>query len=182
MVLDMISDFTFRGGGAVARAALKVARPIRKLAGRARAAGVPVIFVNDNPLRWRSDFPGLLRYCARAGSLGAPILEILDPQPRDYAVLKPKHSGFFATPLATLLEHLGASTLVLTGSAMHQCVLFTANDAYVRDYRLRIPGDCVASSTTAQRRLAARYFRAVLGADLRPSVRIRFPKQRARRA
>ena len=70
---------------------------------------------------------------------GAPIVDILAPQPRDYCVLKPKHSGFFATALATLLEYIGVERLVLTGVATHQCVLFTANDAYVRDFKLHIP-------------------------------------------
>ena len=102
---------------------------------------------------------------------------MLAPEPRDYAVLKPRHSGFFATPLATILEYIGAKALVLTGAAMHQCVLFTANDAYVREYRLWIPHDCVASATAAQKRLAARYFRSVLDADMQPSGKIRFPRR-----
>lgn len=157
LVLDMVSDFRFPGGAKMARA--------------------PVAFVNDGLGRWRSDFPGLLRHCGSAGSRGAPILEVLAPGPRDYAILKPRHSGFFATPLATLLEYIGAKTLILTGAAMHQCVLFTANDAYVREYSLRIPRDCVASATEPQRRLAARYFRSVLGADMRPSTQIRFSRR-----
>ncbi len=172
LILDMISDFGFRGGAAAARAALPIASRIARLAQRARRAGVPVIFVNDNLGRWRSDFPAILRHCSRVASKGAAVLEALAPQPRDYVVLKPKHSGFYATPLATLLEYVGARTLVLTGASTHQCVLFTANDAYVRDYRLWIPRDCVASPTRAQARLAARYFRSVLGADMRPSARI----------
>lgn len=177
LVLDMVSDFSFPGGAAMARAALPVARRIGRLADRARKAGVPIIYVNDNLGRWRSDFPGLVRHCRRDGSRGAPILDEIAPEPRDYAVLKLRHSGFFATPLATLLEYLGARTLVLTGAAMHQCVLFTANDAYVREYRLWIPRDCVASATQAQKRLAARYFRSVLGADMRPSGKARFPRR-----
>jgi nicotinamidase-related amidase len=172
----MVSDFNFPGGAAMARAALPVARRIGRLANRARKAGVPVIYVNDNLGRWRSDFPGLVRHC-RAGSRGAPILDVLAPGPRDYAILKLRHSGFFATPLATILEYLGATTLVLTGAAMHQCVLFTANDAYVREYSLLIPRDCVASATEPQKRLASRYFRSVLGADMRPSGKIRFPRR-----
>lgn len=177
LVLDMISDFRFEGGDAIARATLPVARRIARLAERARRARVPVIFVNDNLGRWRSDLTAIVRHCARAGSKGAAILEVLEPQRQDYGILKPKHSGFFATPLATLLEYLGARTLVLTGTSTHQCVLFTANDAYVRDYRLWIPADCVASKTRAQTRLAARYFRSVLGADMRPSSRVRFVKK-----
>lgn len=163
-------------GAALSRTTLPIARRIARLADRARKEAVPVIFVNDSLGRWRSDFPGLVRHCARAGSRGAPILEVLAPQSRDYAILKPRHSGFYSTPLATLLEYLGTRTLVLTGAAMHQCVLFTANDAYVREYKLRIPRDCVASVTDAQKRLAARYFRSVLGADMRPSGSIRFPR------
>jgi nicotinamidase-related amidase len=177
LVLDMVSDFRFEDGAAIARAALPVARRIARLAVRARRARVPVIFVNDNLGRWRSDFPAIVRHCARADSRGAALLAVLEPQRQDYGILKPKHSGFYATPLATLLEYLGAKTLVLTGASTHQCVLFTANDAYVRDYRLWIPADCVASKTRAQTRLAASYFRSVLGADMRPSTRIRFAKK-----
>jgi nicotinamidase-related amidase len=177
LVLDMVSDFRFEGGAAVARAALPAARRIGRLADRARRAGVPVIYVNDNLGRWRSDFPAIVRHCGRAGSRGEAVLAEIEPRRQDYAILKPKHSGFFATPLDTLLEYLGARTLVLTGATMHQCVLFTANDAYVRDYRLWIPADCVASSTRAQTRLASQYFRRVLGADLRPSGRVRFRRK-----
>ena len=177
LVLDMISDFRFEDGAAIARAALPVARRIARLAERARRAKVPVVFVNDNLGRWRSDLPAIVRHCARAGSKGAAILDLLEPQRQDYGILKPKHSGFFATPLATLLEYLGAKTLVLTGASTQQCVLFTANDAYVRDYRLWIPADCVASKTRAQTHLASRYFRSVLGADMRPSGKVRFSQK-----
>ncbi|HEU5468668.1 MAG TPA: isochorismatase family cysteine hydrolase, partial [Steroidobacteraceae bacterium] len=174
LVLDMVSDFAFEDGATVSRAALPIARRIARLAERARKARVPVVFVNDNLGRWRSDFSAIVRHCSRAASRGAPILEILAPQPGDYAVLKPKHSGFYATPLATLLEYLGARQLVLTGVSTHQCVLFTANDAYVRDYRLRIPRDCVAARSRAETRLAARYFRSVLDADMAVSSKVVF--------
>jgi nicotinamidase-related amidase len=174
LILDMISDFKFADGGKMCRAALPVARRVRQLAERARAAKVPVIYVNDNIGRWRSDFSAIVRQCSAEGSRGAPIAEMLAPQPRDYCVLKPKHSGFFATPLATLLEYLGVKKLVLTGVATHQCVLFTANDAYVRDFKLIIPRDCVAAKTRTESRLAAQYFKTVLDADMRPSAKVRF--------
>ena len=78
LVLDMISDFRFEGGDAIARATLPVARRIARLAERARRARVPVIFVNDNLGRWRSDLPAIVRHCARAGSKGAAILDVLE--------------------------------------------------------------------------------------------------------
>lgn len=178
IVLDMISDFDFPGGARMLRAALPVARRIARLKARAAAAGVPVIFVNDNRGRWRSDFSGLLGRALAPRSRGAPIARLLAPGGRDYAVLKPKHSGFYATVLETLLDHLEVRRLILTGAATDQCVLFTANDAYVRDYELAIPRDCVAADSAPANRLAFRYFKEVLAADLGPSSRIRLSRTR----
>jgi nicotinamidase-related amidase len=178
LVLDMISDFGFPGATRILRAALPVAHRIARLKQRAAAAGVPVIFVNDNRGRWRSDFSGLLGRALAPGSRGAPIARVLAPGGRDYFVIKPKHSGFFVTVLETLLEYLEARRLILTGAATDQCVLFTANDAYVRDYELAIPRDCVAADSMPANRLAFRYFKEVLGADLRPSARIRLARTR----
>ena len=65
----------------------------------------------------------------------------------DYFVLKPKHSGFYATTLDLLLEYLRVDTLIVTGIAANICVLFTADDAYMRDYNLLVPSDCVAATS-----------------------------------
>jgi nicotinamidase-related amidase len=180
LILDMISDFEFEDGARVFRSALPVAHRIGRLAERARTAKVPVIYVNDNLGRWRSDFSAIVRHCSGKGSRGAPIVDILAPQPADYCVLKPKHSGFFATALATLLEYLVVERLVLTGVSTHQCVLFTANDAYVRDFKLQIPWDCVAAKTAAQSRLAAQYLKTVLHADMSASKKVDFRRRSER--
>jgi nicotinamidase-related amidase len=174
IVLDLISDFAFDGGAKVARAALPVAKRIARLKARAKAAGVPVIYVNDDLGRWRSDFPGLVRHCSRDASRGAPIVQAIAPAADDYCVLKPKHSGFYATPLETLLDFIGAKRLILTGVSSHQCVLFTANDAYVRDLELAIPRDCISARNPRDTRLALEYFTRVLGADVRGSGALRF--------
>ncbi len=63
-------------------------------------------------------------------------------------VLKPKHSAFYCTPLDILLNHLDAETLILAGFAGNICVLFTANDAYMRNFKLIIPRDCIGSNTS----------------------------------
>lgn len=173
LILDLISDFEFEDGAKVFAAALPAARRIAKLKLRAARAHVPVVYVNDNHGRWRSDFTALLRLGAREGSRGAPIVRMLMPGPLDYCIVKPKHSGFFGTVLAMLLEHLGARRLILTGVSAQQCVLFTANDAYLRDLELLIPRDCIASESPAMTQLALRYFAAVLGANLTASTRIR---------
>jgi nicotinamidase-related amidase len=60
----------------------------------------------------------------------------LRPRERVYFVLKPKHSGFFDTTLDTLLESLCVRRVILTGNI---CVLFTANDTYMRDLKVLAP-------------------------------------------
>lgn len=180
VILDLISDFSFEGGAKVARAALPVARRIARLKARAKNAGIPVIYLNDALGRWRSDFPGMVRHCRRKESRGRLIVDAIAPEPDDYCILKPKHSGFFATPLDAVLELLGAKRLILTGVSSNQCVLFTANDAYVRDLELLIPRDCISAPSPADTRLAIQYFTSVLDANITPSARLRLPTKKAR--
>ena len=59
--------------------------------------------------------------------------------------------------------------MILTGIAANICVLFTANDAYMRDFHLSCPRDCVASNTEEENRYALEQMRKVLKADTRPS-------------
>jgi len=176
LILDMISDFEFKNGAQLFKRAVPIAARIARLRERASAARVPVVYVNDNQGRWRSDFSAQVEASIRRGSRGASIAMMLRPRPIDYGVLKPKHSGFFATPLATLLEHLGSRRLILTGISSHQCVMFTATDAYVRDFKLSIPSDCVAAESTSMEKLAQQYFKRVLGASLAQSPRLRFSR------
>jgi nicotinamidase-related amidase len=143
LIIDMINAFDFEGAEQVLPRARAAGKRIAELKRKANAAGVPVVYVNDNFGRWRSDFRQILEHCLR--SPGRDIAELLKPGPEDYFVLKPKHSGFQFTTLGVLLEHLGAETLVLTGVAGNFCVLFTAHDAYMRDFKLVVPRDCVAS-------------------------------------
>ncbi len=133
---------------------------------------MPIIYANDNRGRWRSDFKEQLAASSGEGSRGAAIAKLLRPRPIDYCVLKPKHSGFFATPLGTLLEYLGTKRLILTGVSAHQCVLFTAIDGYLRDFKLAIPRDCVAAENSAMENLALAFFRKVLKASLCQSTRL----------
>lgn len=74
--------------------------------------------------------------------------------------------------LITLLEYLQVKTLILTGLTGDICVLFTANDAYMRDYHLIVPADCVASSDESENERALAHMARVLKADIRPSAEL----------
>jgi nicotinamidase-related amidase len=169
LIIDMINAFDFDGADAMLPRALAAARAIAVLKQRALKAGVPVVYVNDNFGKWRSDFRSTLAHCLREGVRGRPIAELLKPGEDDYFVLKPKHSGFQFTTLDVLLAHLGAETLIVTGVAGNFCVLFTAHDAYMRDYRLVVPCDCIASQTEDDDRYALAHMAKVTKADTQPS-------------
>jgi nicotinamidase-related amidase len=149
VLVDMINDMEYEGGDALLPQALPAAERIAALKARARAAGIPVIYANDNFGRWRSDFREVVEHCLRDGVRGQPVVEALRPDESDYFVLKPKHSAFFATTLDTLLQYLGTRHLVLTGVAGDTCVLFTANDAYMRDLHLHVPADCTPTCSAS---------------------------------
>lgn len=173
IILDLISDYRFPEGEEVLRAARRIAPRISRLKARAREAGIATCYVNDNPGRWRSDLSALLDHATGSDALGADVVEQLKPHPRDYFILKPRHSAFYATPLEVLLNHLGARRLILTGVSTHQCVMFTANDAHVRNFEIFVPNDCVGAASTADTRFAIKYFGSVLSADTRASSRLR---------
>jgi nicotinamidase-related amidase len=180
LLIDVINPLAFPEARQLSRFVPAMARKISRLRQRAQKAGVPVIYVNDNFGRWRSDFRHQIEYCLKKESRGAEMVKLLRPAENDYFVLKPKHSGFFATTLETLLRYLGVRRLILTGIAGNFCVLFTANDAYMRDYEIVVPPDCVISNTLKENRQALQLMRQFLKADLRISTRISLPGSQAK--
>jgi len=166
LLIDVINDFDFEEGDQLLQLALPVGKNIAELKKRAKAAGIPSIYVNDNFGRWQSDFKKIVAHCSREEAKGKPFVKLLLPDDDDYFVLKPKHSGFYSTTLELLLTHLGAKNLILTGIAGNNCVLFTANDAYMRDFKIFIPADCVVSNTEQENQHALKQMETVLKADV----------------
>jgi nicotinamidase-related amidase len=171
LLIDVINDFDFPEADQLLKYARPMARNLLGLKRRAQKAGVPVVYVNDNFGRWKSDFRRTVEHCAQHGR-GTEVVELLRPEENDYFVLKPKHSGFFSTTLETLLRYLETQTLILTGIAGNFCVLFTANDAYMRDFNLFVPLDCTVSNTKKENDSALALMRKFLKADTRSSSRI----------
>lgn len=174
LLVDVINPLDFPEADQLRRYIPALAGTLADLKRRAKAAGVPVIYANDNFGRWRSDLGAVLERCLESGCQGRGLAEKLRPEPDDYFVLKPKHSAFFATTLETLLRYLDTTTLVIGGVAGNICVLFTANDAYLRDYKLVVPADAVASNTAEENEIAVTQMAKVLKADTRPAAEVRF--------
>jgi nicotinamidase-related amidase len=172
MLIDVINDMEFDSGAALLANALPAARRLARLRRRAKEAGVPVIYVNDNFGKWRSDFRRQLGHVLEDGVRGQPIAELLKPDEKDYFVLKAKHSGFYHTQLDLLIQYLKVKTLILTGFTTDICVLFTASDAYMRDLDLIVPTDCVAATRMEDHEYALAHMIRVLDVQAVDSTEI----------
>ncbi len=185
LLIDVINAMDFEGAESLVRQAVEMAPRIAALKKRARKAGIAAIYINDNFGRWKSDFRSVVEHCLRDGVPGEPVARLLRPKRDDYFVLKPKHSAFFETTLDTLLAYLGTKTLILTGIAGNICILFSANDAYMRDFNLIVPSDCCVSNTPEENAYALEQIARVLKADTTPSTELDLealvPRRRGRR-
>lgn len=172
IVIDVINDLEWEDGERLVGPARAMAQRLAPLLDRARHAGVPVIYANDNFGKWRSDFRALLDHCIDDDVRGREIAATLRPGTDDYFVLKPKHSAFFATTLDTLLRYLRARTLVLAGLTTDSCILATAIDADMRDYDVVVADDCVAALSPRRNDRALEHLvetldvRTIHGADI----------------
>jgi nicotinamidase-related amidase len=166
LLVDVINDLEFPGGDALLVHAEPMAARLAAFKRRVKAAGIPAIYANDNFGRWQSDFAALVRHCTDDDVLGRPIARLLTPEHDDYFVLKPKHSAFFATPLETLLAYLGVTTLILTGLTTNSCVSFTAVDAFLRDYNVIVPEDCVTAIDPEDHREALHWMTSTMKVEV----------------
>jgi nicotinamidase-related amidase len=172
LLVDVINDMEFEGSESLVRCAEPMAKRLHGLKQRCRDAGIPTVYINDNFGKWRSDFRSLVDHCINDPVPGREVARLLKPDTDDYFVLKPKNSAFFGTTLDTLLISLNTDTVILTGIAGDNCVLFSANDAYLRDYKLFIPADCIASNSKEENDAALRLMEKVVKADVRPSTEL----------
>jgi nicotinamidase-related amidase len=163
LIIDMINDFQFEYGPLLAQKAATITPNILKLKKAMKEQAMPVIYVNDYYNIRQADIKKLISHCRN--DLNQKIITHLYPQQDDYFIFKPKHSAFYGTSLDDLLNQLHIANLMITGIAGNICVLFTANDAYMRNYQLIIPGDCIASNNDHDHVYALKMMENVLKAN-----------------
>lgn len=174
LIIDAINDLDFPGGEKVLPWALKLATRLSAFHRKALGAGLPVIYVNDNFGLWHSNFAEVYAHCTRHESRGRPICQRLKPGRNDYFILKPRHSGFFATSLVPLLQDLKVRRLILGGIATNLCVLFTAHDAHMHQYPMVVLSDCCAAESDFDHNVALSQLERFCKATVCLSTEFRF--------
>jgi nicotinamidase-related amidase len=173
LVIDMQNDFCHPEGwlGHIGVDVTPARTPIPALAAllpALRQQDVPVIWVNwgNRPDRLNLS-PSLLHVYQRSGTgLGDPlpgsgaavlehgswsaaVVDELVQEPADIRVSKYRMSGFWDTPLDSILRNLGVTTLLFAGVNVDQCVLCTLQDANFLGYDCVLLQDCSATTSPA---------------------------------
>ncbi|MCC5804639.1 cysteine hydrolase family protein [Rossellomorea vietnamensis] len=167
LVIDIMNPFDFKHGETLAQHTSKIVDPINSLRRHCMKHHLPTIYINDHYELWKADYKEIYKKCHNKTS--DPIMTPLQPMEDDYFLIKPKHSAFYGTALNTLLHHLSVKNLIITGIAGNICVLFTANDAYMREFNLMVPGDAIASVSEEDNHYALTMMKNVLKAKIDPT-------------
>lgn len=142
VVIDMLNPYDHEDADVLADNVAGMVDTVARLVGEAGESGVETIYVNDN----YGDFAATRHDIVRRALEGRRP-ELIEPivPPEGVAFLqKVRHSAFYSTALDHLLRQRSIDTVVLAGQVTEQCILYTALDAYVRHFKIRVPRHAVA--------------------------------------
>jgi nicotinamidase-related amidase len=173
IIIDMQNDFCAKGGwvdhlGVDYSPDRAPIAPLQRLLPRLRRAKVPIIWVNwgnrpdlmnmpPNQLHLYKPsgvgiglgepLPGSGAHVLEKDSWAAAVVDELEKKPGDISVDKYRISGFWDTPLDSILRNLGVKTLLFAGVNTDQCVLCSLQDANFLGYGCVLVEDCCATTS-----------------------------------
>lgn len=164
IVIDMLNDFVLEGAPLEVPSTRTIIPELRREIEKARGENIPVIYVCDSHDRDDREFRkmGWPPHAVK-GTNGALIVKELKPIKGERIIEKKTYSGFYNTELDKNLRDSGINTLRLTGCVTNICILFTASDAVLRGYNVKILENCVAGINKEDHEFGLRLMRNVLG-------------------
>jgi nicotinamidase-related amidase len=143
LVVDMLNSYEHPDAEVLIPNVEKIIDPLADLVRRAHESDdVDLIYVNDNYGDFTAEFGDLVE--SACDGERPDLVEPIVPREGSRVLTKVRHSAFYATPLAYLLNRLDTERLILTGQVTEQCILYSALDAYVRHLQVVVPTDAVA--------------------------------------
>lgn len=164
LLLDCINDIVHKegklgaGGYAAQVAERGVLEGINQATGKARTAGVPVIWVRvgfspdyrecpaDSPLFGAAQQYGALQL----GTWATGIHPDLHMTEGDFVITKHRVNAFYATPLEAILRTVSAQRVLIGGVATDLAVQTTAREAHDRDYQVVVLEDICAAANARE--------------------------------
>ncbi|MEZ5100706.1 MAG: isochorismatase family cysteine hydrolase [Thermoleophilia bacterium] len=162
LVVDVVNDFRHEDGERLAASFVASAPALRASLDRARAAGVPVVYANDNRGAWDGDREAFVAASIRDGRAGEALAAVA-PRPGEAFLFKLRYSAFDFTPLEPLLHELGVERLLLAGTATERCVAQTAIAARERGFKVSVLARACAHVDERDAALALDYLERIVG-------------------
>ncbi len=164
LVIDMLNDFVREGGALEVPQTRRIIPALQSRLSQSRQHGIPVVYICDAHDADDREFErmGWPTHAVR-GTEGAQVIAELAPAAGEDVVCKTTYSGFAGTDLDDVLQRLGAEELILTGCVTNICVLYTAADAVMRGYHVKVPADLVADLDETDGQFALAQMEKVLG-------------------
>ncbi|MCW3041637.1 MAG: cysteine hydrolase [Solirubrobacterales bacterium] len=142
VVVDMLNRYEHEDAEPLRASVEQVLPNVQRIVEAAVERDLTVIYVNDNHGDWTAGRLELTEW-ARDGA-DASLVDPIAPGPDIPLLLKARHSGFYDTQLEYLLKQREADAVIVIGQVTEQCILYTALDAYVREFDVILPRDAVA--------------------------------------
>jgi len=165
LVIDMLNDFCREGAPLDVPATRAVIPNIAREIRRVRSEDGKVVYICDAHAPDDIEFRNWPAH-AVAGTVGAQVVTELAPLPGDAIVEKDTLLCFHRTSLDQVLEKSRVNTLTITGCVTNICVMYSATEAVVRGYKVRVPRDCVAGLDPEMHEFALRQIKEVLKAEI----------------
>jgi nicotinamidase-related amidase len=168
LVIDMLNPYDHEDADVLAEHAAERIEAVRELIAATRESDAELIYVNDS----YGDFTATrLDLVERAMNGRHPeLIEPIKPPDDVNFIHKVRHSAFYSSSLEYLLRSQEIGTLILTGQVTEQCILYTALDAYVRHFDVRIPHDAVIPIIPELGDAAVKMMERNMGAQVVPAA------------
>jgi len=142
VVTDMLNPYDHEDADVLADNVAGMVDAVARLVADARESDVELVYVNDN----YGDFAATRQDIVRRALEGRrpELVEPIVPADGVSFLQKARHSAFYSTALDHLLRERSIDTIILAGQVTEQCILYTALDAYVRHFAIRVAPDAVA--------------------------------------
>jgi len=164
VVIDVFNDFVHEDGDRLLDSFRERAPNMERAVAAARAAGVPVVYVNDGHARWDGDVRRLV--ADALNGRGGKQIEPLVPREGEPFLLKHRYSAFDHTSLDILLGSLDVARVLLIGAATEACVVQTAIDARELGLKASIVENACARADPEHEQIALRYASRVGGVHI----------------
>lgn len=168
IVIDMLNPYDHEDADALAEQAHTRIEPLQQLIQATRESDAELVYVNDNFGEFASTWKDLVEKAVNGRH--PELVEPIKPPEGVPFVQKVRHSAFYSSALEYMLRANEIDTLILAGQVTEQCILYSALDAYVRHFDVRIPTDAVVPIHSDLGDAALQMMERNMGAKLMPAA------------